>query len=120
MTSISPGLVASCRPVSARIRRHSVQSQWVELLKDGFLTRTPWEALEHYPRYFDGILVRWKKMLSGGLVRDRELTAAVGVFWNKYLEIMRRRPELEDAFHEVRWMIEQFRLGMFAQALRSS
>jgi ATP-dependent helicase HrpA len=96
-----------------------VSSQWCELFAGNFLSRHPWDALRHSPRYLEAIVVRWKKLVAGGLARDRELTASVGLFWNKYRQIVRQRPELRSAFETVRWLIEEYRVSLFAQQLRT-
>ncbi len=95
-------------------------SQWLQLFRPGFLAETPWESLTSYPRYLDAFSIRWKKLREGGLVRDRELTAKVALFWNKYVDIVTRRPALRPAFEPVRWLIEEYRVSLWAQQLRTA
>ncbi len=96
------------------------RSQWLELFRPGFLAEVPWDSLNSYPRYLDAFVIRWKKLKEGGLVRDRELTARVSLFWNRYLEIVEKRPALKPAFEAVRWLIEEYRVSLWAQSLRTS
>jgi ATP-dependent helicase HrpA len=95
-------------------------SQWLHLFRPGFLSETPWDSLVSYPRYLDAFSVRWKKLKEGGLARDRELTAKVALFWTKYVDIVSKRPALRTAFEPVRWLIEEYRVSLWAQQLRTA
>jgi ATP-dependent helicase HrpA len=95
-------------------------SQWLHLFRPGFLSEAPWESLTSYPRYLDAFSIRWKKLKEGGLTRDRELTAKVALFWNKYVDIVSKRPALHTAFEPVRWLIEEYRVSLWAQQLRTA
>jgi len=95
-------------------------SQWLQLFRPGFLSETPWESLQSYPRYLDAFSTRWKKLKEGGLARDRDLTSKVALFWNKYVDIVGKRPALRMAFEPVRWLIEEYRVSLWAQQLRTA
>ncbi|HVJ66960.1 MAG TPA: DUF3418 domain-containing protein, partial [Caulifigura sp.] len=109
-------------PIQAALEmsQRDTLSQWLNLFHPGFLAETPWEALSSYPRYLDAFNIRWKKLREGGLARDRELTARVALFWNKYLDIVSKRPQLRLAFEPVRWLIEEYRVSLWAQQLRTA
>ncbi|HVJ87361.1 MAG TPA: ATP-dependent RNA helicase HrpA [Caulifigura sp.] len=95
-------------------------SQWLHLFQNSALARAPWESLNSYPRYLDAFATRWKKLREGGLARDRELTSKVALFWNKYVDIATKRPHLRPAFEPVRWLIEEYRVSLWAQQLRTA
>jgi ATP-dependent helicase HrpA len=95
-------------------------SQWLQLFRPGFLSETPWDSLVSYPRYLDAFAIRWKKLKEGGLARDRELTTRVSLFWNKYVDIVSKRPALRPSFEPVRWLIEEYRVSLWAQQLRTA
>ena len=89
----------------------------------GFLTATDWDTLREYPRYFRAVPMRFEKLRGGGESADRQSVAELDQYWQKYLE--RRElhelagitdPEL-DVF---RWMIEEYRVSLFAQRLGTS
>jgi ATP-dependent helicase HrpA len=103
------------------IRDMTEQLRW--LFAPHFVLRTPWPWLVHLPRLARGLDVRLKKMLDAGLARDVSATLQVRPLWRKYVEQAtrdaekgRRDPELET----YRWMVEEFRVSLFAQELKTS
>lgn len=93
------------------------------LTPTGFLTATDWNYLREYPRYFRAVPMRLEKLRSGGEAADRQGVTELNQYWQKYLE--RRElhglagivdPELE----VFRWMIEEYRVSLFAQRLGTS
>ena len=100
--------------------RTDIKDQSKHLLAAPFLLTTPWKWLQHFPRYFQGIASRCDKLKSGGLDRDKESLAQVRHFEAQYLELKSNHdaisifdPELE----QLRFMIEEFRISLFAQQL---
>ena len=93
------------------------------LVPIGFLSTTDWNYLQEYPRYFRAVPMRFEKLRSGGEAADLRGTEELHRYWQKYLE--RRKlhelagitdPELE----VFRWMIEEYRVSLFAQRLGTS
>ncbi len=91
------------------------------LLHPGFLARTPWERLEHVPRYLRGYALRLEKYRANA-ERDQKHAATVQTLWQNYearakadADAGRRNPRLE----EFRWLIEELRVSLFAQELRT-
>jgi len=87
----------------------------------GFLVRTPWERLEHLPRYLRGCALRLEKYRTN-VERDQKHAAPLVALWEQYearakedTVAGRREPRLE----EFRWMIEELRISLFAQELRT-
>ena len=100
-----------------------VRSQLAELKSEEFLARTPWQWLQHYPRYLQAISYRVEKLDSTPVERDRSRSNAVGEFWQRYADLTQLHrdqaivdPELET----FRWMIEELRVSLFAQPLGTS
>lgn len=97
-----------------------VRRQIDALLFDGFVHEVPWQWLEHYPRYFRAIDYRFEKLRSGAQGRDRELTDEVQRLEAK----LQAARQLENAdsvtLDELRWMIEELRVSLFAQPLGTS
>jgi len=93
------------------------------LVPPGFLTTTDWNYLREYPRYFRAVPMRFEKLRSGGETADRQGTEELKQYWQKYLE----RRELHDLagisdpeLDVFRWMIEEYRVSLFAQRLGTS
>ncbi len=91
------------------------------LVYPGFLARTPWERLEHLPRYLKGYALRLQKYRANA-ERDQKHAAAVHTLWANYearakadRDAVRHDPKLE----EFRWLIEELRVSLFAQELRT-
>ena len=91
------------------------------LVYPGFLARTPWERLEHLPRYLKGHALRLAKYRAGA-ERDQKHAATVQGLWQLYEarakadhDAGRRDRRLE----EFRWLIEELRVSLFAQELRT-
>jgi len=75
---------------------------------------------EHYPRYFKGIEIRVGKAPHLG-PKDMESTNLIQAYWQKYLDLEQRRSlENSHLVEQFRWMLEEFRMSLFAQALGTS
>jgi ATP-dependent helicase HrpA len=91
------------------------------LVYTGFLARTPWERLEHLPRYLKGYGLRLAKYRTNS-ERDQKHAGTVAGLWEQYAarakadkDAGRDDPRLE----EFRWLIEELRVSLFAQELRT-
>jgi len=91
------------------------------LVYPGFLARTPWGRLEHVPRYLKGYGLRLTKYRTNA-ERDQKHSGTVAGLWNQYdarakadKDAGRDEPRLE----EFRWLIEELRVSLFAQELRT-
>jgi ATP-dependent helicase HrpA len=99
------------------------EAQLDALVGPHFLTATPWTWLRHFPRYFRAVRLRFDKLRGGSLARDQrsceEITAR--------LEACRERAEehRQAGLHDpelvgYRWMVEEYRVSLFAQELGTS
>jgi ATP-dependent helicase HrpA len=87
------------------------------------MAKTPWKWLQHFPRYFAAIAYRIEKLPASSISKDLALTDDVDRFWQQYVSQKSAHehqsvydPEL-DLF---RWMIEEYRVSLFAQTLGTS
>jgi ATP-dependent helicase HrpA len=99
-----------------------ITTQHQRLVFDGWLDRVAWTWIEHYPRYLRAIAYRIEKLRAGSTSKDDEATQSLQTLWGQYLSILsesRRSPE-ETAADEVRWMLEEYRVSLFAQPLGTS
>ena len=100
--------------------RCDVQDQLQHLVGKDLFISTPWQWLQEVPRYLTGICHRIDKWKSGGQRRDLELQQQLAPFWTRYQE--RRDEHAQRGWYdfelvESRWMIEEMRISLFAQAL---
>jgi ATP-dependent helicase HrpA len=95
------------------------KSQLGRLLAPGWLARTPWQRLQHFPRYLKAASLRMDK-LRADPARDAARLAELRPLEQRYL---RRVAELRGArdarLDEYRWLLEELRVSFFAQELRT-
>ena len=88
----------------------------------GFLFHTPLEWLRQYSRYLKGIELRLEKAALDPN-RDRRLTAEYQEAEEPYqVEVSKSEPLLlagDPALVQYRWMLEEFRVSLFAQTLKT-
>jgi ATP-dependent helicase HrpA len=93
------------------------------LLPAGFLVDLPFERLAHAPRYLQAARRRLEKLAGGALRRDAEHVAEIAARWAEYEE--RRADHAARGVHDpaletYRWMLEELRVSLFAQELRTA
>jgi ATP-dependent helicase HrpA len=98
-----------------------IRAQLAHLLAPGWLARTPWERLQHLPRYLKGAALRLEK-LRADPQRDRRLAAELGALERPYRrELGARRNGAHSAeLEQFGWLLEELRVSLFAQELRTS
>ena len=80
------------------------------------------KSIRELPRYLQGIAVRRRKLMNAGVAADARAMAEVQPIWDAYKvrALEHRRQELVDpAMDEVRWMIEELRVSLFTQELKT-
>lgn len=110
----APALIASFQDM----RRHLA-----ELVYDGFIIETPPQWLAHFPRYLAAIESRLRKLLNAGLSRDQSAMAQLESLVRQYRERRDKhaKEEIKDPeLIEYRWMLEELRVSLFAQELKTS
>jgi ATP-dependent helicase HrpA len=100
-----------------------IGAQLAELMPKKFIAITPFERLQHYPRYLKAITLRLEKARSDP-ARDARLMAdwqALGKPWERERNAMLKSGQAGDAFlDEFRWLLEELRVALFAQELKTS
>src|SRR5690606_27100442 len=96
-----------------------IRSQLAWLVPAGFLLVTPWERLREFPRYMQAIEQRLEKA-GRDPRRDAQRTAEVAALESRYRQQVKAergaRPTGEDEF---RWLLEELRVSLFAQQLKT-
>jgi len=97
-----------------------IHEQLARLLSPGFLVRMPWPSLLNSARYFEAILRRLSKLNGGGHVRDQQLTTSLQPLWRRCFARMQQHEQrqlYDPALETYRWMLEEYRVLLFAQEL---
>lgn len=109
-----------------------MREQFSRLVHPGVLSATPWRVLSRLPVYLRALRLRLERLAADpphSVARDAQKMAEVAPFWRAWLEA--------DAAHaaavregrggqsrpppaEFRWLIEEFRVSLFAQELRAA
>ncbi len=89
-----------------------MKEQLSNLIYPGFIETAGQHRLKHYPRYLRAMLARLDKLPNP---RDAALLAEISGRWQRYLKVREKKPGLD----EYRWMMEELRVSLFAQELRT-
>jgi ATP-dependent helicase HrpA len=98
-----------------------IRGQLKELLSPGFLAGVPFERLKHYPRYIRAIAMRLDKIASNP-ERDANWQQQLARYWQTYqtrLVADRARGVRSPKLEEIRWMLEELRVSLWAQQLKT-
>ncbi|WP_092408802.1 ATP-dependent RNA helicase HrpA [Dokdonella immobilis] len=90
-----------------------------ELLAPGFLRDTDPAQLAHYPRYLRGMRLRAER-LRHDPARDQARMLGVQRYWREYLKRRSGSEGNREALETLRWLIEELRVSVFAQELRTA
>ena len=100
-----------------------MEAQLGQLVGKQFVIDTPYAQLVHFPRYLKGIAMRIDK-IKGDPARDsqrlQEMTPLVQQWQRAERQLRNQGRGVEDArMAEFRWMLEELRVALFAQELRT-
>lgn len=98
-----------------------IRAQLPLLVYRGFFNATPWEQLAHLPRYLKAMQLRLEKYARDPQ-RDAKHAAGVAELWQRYaerLEKQRKAGEVDPGLAEFRWQLEELRVSLFAQELKT-
>jgi ATP-dependent helicase HrpA len=111
---IQAALPRIAEPTAGDIR---AQLSW--LVPAGFLLTTPWYRLQEYGRYLQALEQRIEKSASNPR-RDAQLAAEVAPLEARYrARVKAERGMRAPGGDEYRWMLEEFRVSLFAQQLKT-
>jgi ATP-dependent helicase HrpA len=98
-----------------------IETQLARLMPGDFVVATPWERLQHFPRYLKAASLRLDK-LRVDPARDARAAAEIAQFETRVLrEEARQRKggSVDPQLAQFRWLLEEFRVQAFAQELRT-
>jgi ATP-dependent helicase HrpA len=91
------------------------------LLHRRFISDTPFERLQHFPRYLKAATLRLEK-LRADPARDRRAMAelnALAAQWQRELARQQKTGGADPQLEQFRWLLEELRVQLFAQELRT-
>ncbi|KWC53233.1 ATP-dependent RNA helicase HrpA [Burkholderia ubonensis] len=96
-----------------------LQQQLAALVGKRFVIDTPYVQLAHFPRYLKGIALRIDK-LKADPARDAKQFGDLQPLVQQYQRAVSQRGGVADArLAEFRWLLEELRISLFAQELRT-
>ncbi len=98
-----------------------IQDQLHHLLHTDFIVMTEQAYFEQLPRYLKAIQKRLDK-IQGNPDRDRKSRLEVANFWDDYkkrADQLRRNGQYSSQLEAFRWLIEEYRISLFAQELKT-
>lgn len=120
-------IVASATLIPMKLKRFAgekalledVNAQLLRLFPPHFLTSVPLAQLVHYPRYMKAVLYRLERYPNDP-TRDEEKRREIerlSVAWQR--ETAKRRGQADPHLVEFGWLLEELRVSLFAQQLRT-
>ena len=96
-----------------------IAQQLARLVPRRFVAATPWDRLQHVPRYLKAITARLDKLRVDS-ARDQARMAELRPLEQRYSRKLAERRGARDArLDEFRWWLEELRVGLFAQELKT-
>lgn len=108
-------------PATVNRLKRDVEQQIQLLVHKHTLSQTPWEYLQHIPRYLKALRLRIEKQPANP-DRDGKNAASVGMLWKNWADEMEKQRQLEKLTPDLinfRWLIEELRVSLFAQELKT-
>ncbi len=102
----------------ARASYDDLREQFDALLMPGFLRELPAARLTHYPRYLKAMRLRGERLRQDP-AKDQQRMLQVMPYWRAYLQHRAAGADAAD-LAELRWLIEEWRVSLFAQELKTA
>ena len=100
-----------------------IQDQLGRLVYPGFISATPTPWRDYLPRYLKAIELRLDK-LRYAPDKDRQRMTIIAPLWEAYktaqAELGQRKQPASEALQQFRWLLEELRVSLFAQELKTS
>ena len=111
--------LTTCKAHPAAVQ--DIEAQLGRLIGKRFIIDTPFERLQHFPRYLKAITLRLDK-LKADAARDARLSAELAPLWNHYerrARLLAKQGVSDPQVEQFRWLLEELRVQLFAQELRT-
>jgi ATP-dependent helicase HrpA len=96
-----------------------IGAQLSRLVPAHFVASTPWEQLAHLPRYLRAVVLRldkWRADAPRDAARLAELRPIEQRYWRTLSD---RKGVVDPRLQEFRWLLEELRVSLFAQELKT-
>jgi ATP-dependent helicase HrpA len=93
-----------------------MRGQLDDMIYDGFLQDLDPTRLRHYPRYLQAMQIRLQG-IDKDPHRDADRMGQVSPYWEQYVQLLQDGHEYDENVDVYRWLIEEFRVSLFAQQL---
>jgi ATP-dependent helicase HrpA len=100
----------------ARASYDDLREQLNGLFTPAFLRELAISRLQHYPRYLKAMRLRAERLRQDP-AKDQQRLLQVLPFWREYLK---QRAAGHEGLDELRWLIEEWRVSLFAQELKTA
>jgi ATP-dependent helicase HrpA len=104
---------------AAAPRGNPLAAELAALLPPRFLELIPFDRLSHFVRYLKALLIRIERAAQNPL-KDQERARQLAPYQNAWKQLQAAPPSstgARQAMEEFRWMIEEFKVSLFAQEL---
>ena len=109
-------------PVSGNRLKRDLEQQVGLLVHKHSFSQTPWQHLQHIPRYLKALRLRIEKHPSNP-DRDGKNAGSVGLLWQKWQDkvnaLQQAHLTVSEDLLAYRWLIEELRVSLFAQELKT-
>ncbi|HYL88218.1 MAG TPA: DUF3418 domain-containing protein, partial [Burkholderiales bacterium] len=98
-----------------------IRAQLARLLAPGWLAHTPWERLQHLPRYLKAAAMRLEK-LRADPQRDARLAADLAALeqpFRRELGLRLKNGAVSAELEQFGWLLEELRVSLYAQELKT-
>jgi ATP-dependent helicase HrpA len=98
-----------------------IGAQLARLMPKGFVLATPWERLQHFPRYLKAAALRLDKLRADPARDARALgeLAPLEAQWLREDAKQRKSGERDPQLDQFGWLLEELRVQLFAQELKT-
>jgi ATP-dependent helicase HrpA len=98
-----------------------IESQVSRLISRDFIIATPWERLQHFPRYLKAASLRLDKLRTDPLRDARAMSelAPIETQWLREHARQLRAGPVDAQLVQFGWLLEELRVQLFAQELRT-
>ncbi|HIE54838.1 MAG TPA: DUF3418 domain-containing protein, partial [Chromatiaceae bacterium] len=99
-----------------------IQGQLDRLIHRGFLRQLSWERLGQYPRYLRALELRLEKLRMDP-ARDQRWMRELQMVHEEWLGRWQAACEkgvVDERLEEIRWLLEELRISLFAQEVKTS
>ena len=103
----------------ARANYDDLREQLDALVHPGFVRNVEKERLSHFQRYLKAMRLRAERLRQDA-ARDQAKMLTVRIYWGEYLKLAATRGQGDAALSELRWLIEELRVSLFAQELKTA